>query len=301
VTKTQRQRKDIRCLDYQPSGSFSLGLEIFTVSSLRARAGLAELRATHRYAFYLLICVTRGKCRHLVDFRAISCEPGSLIVIRPGQAHNLGYEQNWDGWMILFRPEFLSSSRTGGPDSRLDVVLGHFQEHLALGKREYKCVMDGILKMFEDTKIKAPQREVHALLRWQLSAMLLRLSIFFGQRQEGRNVNSRAMQRFKEFQRLVEMNFTHWHQVGEYAAEIGCSEKSLSRATREATGLNGKAFIASRVNLEAKRLLAHTDLSVTSIGESLGFGETTNFVKFFKRESGRTPVDFRLKWTSSSK
>ncbi|MEJ2009465.1 MAG: helix-turn-helix transcriptional regulator [Acidobacteriota bacterium] len=301
MTKIRHQRKDIRRLDYQPSGSFSLDLEIFTVSSLRHRAGAEELRSTHRYAFYLLICVTRGKCRHIVDFKPISCKPGSLIVIKPGQAHNCGYDQNWDGWMILFRPEFLGCSRTFNPDSQLDIVLEHLQEHLVLGEHKQKCVVDGILKMLEDMRMKAPQREVHALLRWQLSALLLRLSIFSGQRQEGRNVDSRAMQRFKAFQRLVETYFTKWHQVGEYAAQIGCSEKSLSRATMEATGLNAKAFIASRVNLEAKRLLAHTDLSVTSIGEDLGFSETTNFVKVFKRETGCTPLNFRLKSASSSK
>ena len=299
--KMQDQKKDIRRLDYQPSGSFSLNLEIFTVSSLRNRAGVEELRSTHRYAFYLLICVTSGKCRHIVDFKPIRCEPGSLIVIKPGQAHNFGYDQNWDGWMILFRPEFLTSSRTVNPDSQLDIILEHLQEHLALGEQEYKTVVNGILEMVADTRIKAPQREVHALLRWQLSTLLLRLSIFFGQRQEGRDVNSRVMQRFKEFQRLVETNFAECHQVAEYAAQIGCSEKSLSRATMEATGLNAKAFIASRVNLEAKRLLTHTGLSVTSIGENLGFDETTNFVKFFKRETGCTPLNFRLKSTSSCK
>lgn len=297
----QYQREGIRRLDYQPSGSFSLDLEIFTVSSLRARARAEELRSTHRYAFYLLICVTSGECRHIVDFRPIACGPGSLIVIRPGQVHNFGHEQNWEGWMVLFQPEFLGSSRTVNSDSELDIVLEHLREHMAFGECEYRCVVDAILKMHEDTKIRAPKRDIHALLRWQLSALLLRLSIFSGQRHDGRNVSSSAMQRYKEFRRLVEINFAQWHQVAEYAGHIGCSEKSLSRATMEATGLNAKAFIVSRVSLEARRLLAHTGLSVTSIGENLGFGETTNFVKFFKRETGCTPVNFRLKSTSFSK
>ena len=57
--------------------------------------------------------------------------------------------------------------------------------------------------------------------------------------------------------------------------------------------MNAKAFIASRISLEAKRLLVHTDLSVTLIAESLGFEEATNFIKFFKREAGCTPAEFR--------
>jgi AraC-like DNA-binding protein len=61
----------------------------------------------------------------------------------------------------------------------------------------------------------------------------------------------------------------------------------------EAAGTNAKAFIASRISLEAKRLLVHTDVSVTLIAESLGFSEATNFIKFFKRETGCTPAEFR--------
>ncbi|MEV7027381.1 helix-turn-helix domain-containing protein, partial [Kitasatospora sp. NPDC093558] len=49
----------------------------------------------------------------------------------------------------------------------------------------------------------------------------------------------------------------------------------------------------ARVALQAQRLLAHTDLPVAAIGRSLGFGEPTNFGKFFTRETGHTPGGFR--------
>jgi len=60
-----------------------------------------------------------------------------------------------------------------------------------------------------------------------------------------------------------------------------------------AMGMTAKAFIAAPINLEAKRLLAHTDLLVAIIAEKLGFEEATNFSKFFKREVACTPAQFR--------
>jgi AraC-like DNA-binding protein len=95
------------------------------------------------------------------------------------------------------------------------------------------------------------------------------------------------------FQRLVERSFWKRHRVVEYADLLGCSEKSLTRAAMEVAGVKAKAFITSRINLEAKRLLAHTALSIALIGERLGFPDPTNFVKFFKREVGCTPGEFR--------
>jgi AraC-like DNA-binding protein len=52
-------------------------------------------------------------------------------------------------------------------------------------------------------------------------------------------------------------------------------------------------MVNERVILEAKRLLAHTDLNIKEIGFYLGFDEATNFVKFFKKITHTTPMLFR--------
>ena len=75
--------------------------------------------------------------------------------------------------------------------------------------------------------------------------------------------------------------------------QLGCSVKSLNRAALEVAGISAKKLLVARVVLEAKRLLAHTTLPVAAIGDQLGFDEATNFVKFFRRETGSTPGAFR--------
>lgn len=169
----------------------------------------------------------------------------------------------------------------------------HRIEHLFLRDHELRSVTDVVVQMRADAGIDAPSKDVHALLRYQLYALLLRLSIFHDRQEVRACANIRAMQRFKDFKQLVEKDFARWHQVAEYAEQLECTAKSLTRATREAASTNAKAFIASRINLEAKRLLAHTDVSVTLIAERLGFDEVTNFIKFFKRDTGCTPAAFR--------
>ncbi|MEM8736341.1 MAG: AraC family transcriptional regulator, partial [Planctomycetota bacterium] len=54
-----------------------------------------------------------------------------------------------------------------------------------------------------------------------------------------------------------------------------------------------KVLLSRRVVLEAKRLLAQSQESVNAVAERLGFGETTNFVRYFRGESGLTPQAFR--------
>jgi AraC-like DNA-binding protein len=290
-----RHPADILRLDYRPPGSNPLDLEIFSVSELRRRVSKEFFKATHRYGFYMLLCVARGECTHLVDFDPVACKAGSLLAIQPAQAHRFGSDQQWDGWIVLFRPEFLPSPNTTAPycELRLASGLESLPQPLWLEEHEFRLVTGAVGQMHKDSRLAARPAQVHAILRHQMYALLLRIAVLHDRQQAPGNPNFVALRRFKIFRRLVEKRFAQWHGVAEYASRLGCSQKSLARAVMEGAGVNAKEFIASRINLEAKRLLAHTVLPIAVIGEQLGFQDPTNFVKFFRREVGCTPGQFR--------
>lgn len=303
MTTTRRARaaaaqatSQILHLAYQPADLYRLDLEVFTVADLRTRATREEVQATHRYGFHTLLCVTHGECTQLVDFKAIACAPGSLLIVRPGQAHSYGVKDDWDGWNVIFRQEFVLPAATTPGDLKLAFDLGTLPDHVLLGGDDLKRLTDVIAQMREDTLMLAPQEDVHALLRHQLHALLTRLSILHGRTQVRDVAVSAALRRFHRFQQLVEDRHAQWHQVADYADRLGCTEKSLARAVRSAMGTTAKTFIAARINLEAKRLLVHTSMPVAAIAEKLGFDEATNFNKFFRREVGCTPSDFRRRY-----
>lgn len=285
---------DIERFDYRPPAAYGLDLEVFPMSDLRQRGPEGEVLRTHRYAFHMLVLVTRGHCTQVIDFEPVPCAPGSLLAIRPGQAHHFGLAEDWDGWVMLLRPEFLlAAGAAPASDLRMVVGLERFPAHLALGDGEARTVAGAIVQMRADAAADAPAQDLHALLRYQLYALLARLAIAHGQSAAREPANDRAMQRFERFRQLLELRFAQWHQVADYAGPLGCTQKSLARATSAAAGTSAKAFIAARICLEAKRLLLHTGVPVAHIAERLGFDEATHFSKFFRREAGCTPAEFR--------
>jgi AraC-like DNA-binding protein len=294
--KSKRLSERIR---YHPANAYPYDLEIFRVSDLKKRTSEEGMLRTYNYEFYMIILVTDGQCVQLVDFNSVSCNPGDLLLLRPGQAHNFGRDKGWDGWVILFRPEFVPPNWQSLHDLKLAVDLEQMPEQLMLQGDELQRITGLIAQMRSDALIVASIENVHALLRHQILLLLTLLNILHGRQQAHEGLTPHALQRFKKFQVLVEKHYATWHQVAEYAGQLGCTEKSLTRASLMAVGMTAKAFIATRINLEAKRLLAHTDLPITDLAETLGFEETTNFTKFFKRETGCTPTEFRRRHSDS--
>ena len=89
------------------------------------------------------------------------------------------------------------------------------------------------------------------------------------------------------------MNYITQKRVGFYCQELNITPKRLNKATSNIFGKTPKNIIDERVLLESKRLLAHTSESIKEISFSLGFEELTNFIKYFKKHTKKTPVEFR--------
>ena len=227
-------------MGYGSGASYQLDLEAFTMADLRQRGGKEKARRTHRYEFHLLVCVTQGVCTQVVDFKPIACAPGSMLVMRPGQAHNFGPDEDWNGWVVLFRPEFVLPASAASRDLKLAVDLQRLPNHIELASNELLTVTRSIRQMREDMQLQAPVDDVNALLRHQAHALLTRLGILQGRQQALEPVLSPALQRFTRFQQLVEERHAQWHQVADYAGQLGYSEKSLARAVTASIGTTAK-------------------------------------------------------------
>jgi AraC-like DNA-binding protein len=94
---------------------------------------------------------------------------------------------------------------------------------------------------------------------------------------------------FRRFRARVEQQFRDHHDVSHYAQALGYAPRTLSRAAYSATGRSCKACINERILQEAKRLLAHDQLTPARCAERLGFPDASNFSAFFLRESGVRP------------
>ncbi|WP_367144500.1 AraC family transcriptional regulator [Pantoea stewartii] len=281
----------IDILAYAPEKTTGTDLEIFSMSSLRARVPFRLLSGSRRYSLYMILLVTHGKSLQLVDDIPVSCSAGTVILIRPGQIHHFGVESDWDGWLMLFRPEILWPHSLMSPDAPGGLL--NFPGCMTLSGDDFRSTERLLIQMRADIQKEHHHPQLNQLLFHQLTAFVIRLQLSDGQHNVQRHGEQREYQFFMRFMDLIEKNFSTWHQVNQYATAMSCSVRSLTRSSARFAGCSAKASISERISLEAKRLLLHTPEPVHAISNLLGFDEPTHFIKFFKNSTGLTPDSFR--------
>jgi len=98
---------------------------------------------------------------------------------------------------------------------------------------------------------------------------------------------------FDAFLDLVDDKFEKAWSVGDYAAALHTTERTLRRTLRRVADESPLNIIHQRKLIEAKRRLVYTKNSIGQIAYGLGFADSSHFTNFFAEHAGTTPVMFR--------
>ena len=264
----------------------------FSFSSLSAKCGDLFAEAPHRHNFYEIIYITDGEGTHLVDFEPFNLKPPAVYFISPGQIHLWQLTSPMEGTALMFSEDFLvfpSSSMGKVDEIAFFHTIGDTPE-LRLNNEqveEINPLFDLINREFNSDAMSRA-----SVLRAFLHVLIVSLQRFYmlNSRNDVINNGSTLIRKFKK---LVAMHFAEDQSIQAYAEKIGVSTGHLSDVIRSMTGSSPGRLIRNEIVLEAKRLLAHTELTIAEIGYSLNFEDPSYFSRFFKRETGVTPALFR--------
>ncbi|MEO1061792.1 MAG: helix-turn-helix domain-containing protein [Actinomycetota bacterium] len=263
------------------SRATSAPVELLERTELLARFRPEHFAAPQRPTFRLLVLVAGRGGTHSVDFDPVPMRPGRLIYVRPGQV------QSWDHTTPTEAAIVVAQAWVGddtgwfpGDDAFVDLD---------------DADLDAATALID--VLRAEQRRIDG---GAASARLV-TSLFTGleaifHRSAGPAGATATPEPYAAFRRAIESAIADGpppHNVSDLVADLPYAGRTIVRATRHATGRTPKEVLDHRLVLEADRLLAHTALSCSAIGASLGFREATNFHKFYVRLTGRLPTALR--------
>lgn len=158
-----------------------------------------------------------------------------------------------------------------------------------LDRHEYRNIMNVVEIMRETVRVNLPDRR--ALMTRQLEFLLRLLGIY---RKNKFNEASQEKRVSMKFHSDLEQHFRQHRNIGFYAQLACLTPKYFSSVIQQETGHTATYWIRTKIVAEAKMLLhVRHDLSVQAIADMLGFEEQATFSRYFKRETGLSPTEYR--------
>ncbi len=229
-----------------------------------------------------IVYVTSGSGWHQIDFEKFKVTAGQIFMIKPGEVHIWKMSPQTKGFIVEYTDESVAKDQA---ILRQATLLPGMIRVQAKSREKMESMIVAMIQEYEKKDFG-----FEITLQSLLLQMLIQLLRDYPQIYQQKRDEPSTTQKFRA---LIEEHFKKHHDVEYYAKAMGLSAKALTMRVARTTDQSARALIQERIVSEAKRLLTFTHLSVSEVGYDLGFDDPNYFVRFFKSQSGYSPLKFR--------
>lgn len=251
-----------------------------------------HLVTPHRTDFYHVFLFEDCMPTHLVDFNPIKIAPFTLLFIDKDRVHQFDQLLNYEGRVLIFTEDFFIANERDAAFLRSSILFNDLTDkpNFQIAKEDFARFVSISNSIDEELKMSEPEYDIlkNHLHNFLLLAEREKRKQGYAEIKKGPDLDYTLL-----FRDILEKKFKSVKNVSAYSDLLNVSDKRLSNATSKVLGKTPKEMIDERVLLEAKRLLVHGNQSIKEIGFQLGFEEPTNFIKYFRKHTEKTPVEFR--------
>ena len=243
----------------------------------------------HRHSFYQFLLFLDGSGLHEIDFKKYPVEKGQVYCMSPGQVHSWFFEDDMKGFIINFDIDYFKSL----------IIQQDYIDSLSIFSSLTEGVfvlennqLQELIPLFEQLIRLNENNDSIDLKRSLLLYILLKLEQVYKPSFPVKAIDYHLVL-IKNFISLLDQNYKELHLPKEYADLLFVTPNHLNSVCKEYLGNPAGEIIRNRILLEAKRLLIIADWTITQVAYELNFNDNSYFTKFFKKQVGMTPEEFR--------
>lgn len=275
----------------------SIGTDFFITEEKQL---LALSEYPYRSEGYIIGICTRGTAKVEVNLQVYDARPDAVLLATP--FHTLRIFNSSEDFLcrfVVFSKAFLTEHN----------INSHFIETFSFFKtsstpviyleQENGKVLGEMFSIIQQKLRREEHRFREEICRSILVALLYEIAAFY----EQQHVIIKKKQTRKQelnmlFQNLVFHQYKKHRNVQYYADELCVSSKHLTESIKEVTGKTAGDWIDDAVVLEAKVLLRNYEISIAQVAEEINFPDQSSFGKYFKKHTGFSPSEYRIKANS---
>ncbi|MEM9204585.1 MAG: AraC family transcriptional regulator [Actinomycetota bacterium] len=265
-------------------GRRDLPAEVFEIAELRDRIP-SELKGRwERLDLHFLVLGLDGVATWGLDFADHVVTSGSVLRVRPGQLVRHPFFDGFDGlamvWAVERHPAGIDPpswrSELAAP---VHALPDEARDRLARWLGDLRDEQ----RRFDGSKLGA------ALITSMVRTVLLAVA----NHADSGETRTALPQPYVDLRDALADSLFDRPTVASLAATLGYSTRTLDRACQAVSRQSAKQVVDERVTLELRRMLADERTPITEVRLAFGFAESSNFTKFVRRVTGRSPSEFR--------
>ena len=274
-----------------------LDIEVMTLSETYEKLTKIEDHnpfKAHKIQFYFIVILTKGSYSHYVDFHFYDLKEGSILFIAKNQVHHFTQKmEHAKGFCIVLNSQFFEQNYFLSKNVNLNRLYNYHLESPVIHQEDIG--EDDFVRVAR--KLYYEYNFPNSFLKGDMLRALLQVLLLKAERaKENKSISSvktQWLETFSAFKNMLQNEYVDTRSSRTYASKLFISYKLLNDIVKKLTGKTVKFFIDDFVTMEIKRYLVSTSFSIKEISYKTGFEEPANMTKFFKKNTQKTPLEFR--------
>ncbi len=252
------------------------------------------------FAFYAVFLKHGKHCTIRYGRNYYDYQDGTLVFIAPGQIVNIeedGEDYQPEGYALLFHPDLLLGTALGKKIKEYSFFSYDIHEALHISERERQIMLDCFSKIEGELNQSIDKHSAHLIVS-NIELFLGYCVRFYDRQFITRNTVNQGI--FEKFETLLDEYFqTDKPQtIGlpsvKYCAEqLHLSTNYFGDLIKKETGRSAQEHIHSKVITLAKEQMFDSTKLISQIAYKLGFKYPHHFSRFFKKQVGYSPNEYR--------
>ena len=253
------------------------------------RTDIRRLTLPHRHDYYCCFIATTGYCKFKVDFKTFQLNAPCILILYPGQVHELIEENGIEGWSLNFSAGIVNET----PKSIFELAVA------PLGMIELDMIQTNwfasLLFLMDQNLLQQPGDLNSQAVQAMTNAFFYQCAEVFSHQESQRTVgqSTRKLEIVRAFRVLIKSNYRTLKRPLDYAGLLNITVSHLNDTVKSVTGFSATWLIQQELFTEAQRLLYYTTGSVKEISHALGFEDEKYFSRLFQKQRGMSPTVFR--------
>jgi AraC family transcriptional activator of pobA len=252
-----------------------------------------------RTNFFNFLMIVDGAGSYTIDNVEFKLMPTSFYFTTPGHLKSFIIEKPWKGYILSFTekfikeyylgnlfkefpflvaettpPIYLNDVMKGDLSKRLDTLLEHYNTGSQFKYQMITNILIAFLYKVKEMLIEAPRLEGK---QFGYSMLVIRFRKYLDD----------------HFREVISGKVIEIFNGNQIANALAVSADHLGGIVKKETGRTLTQWITDRTIMEAQCLIRNSSFSISEISYKLTFSDPTNFTKYFKKNTGFSPKQYR--------